>query len=219
MRAVLTMVVAAGVCSCAAQTFQNLGFEQAVIQSNDPTYGFLDWNLAVPGWSHSPGPDTAVVYYPNTHLGGTQAFLLVDRFSRYFQPLQFRYSLAFQSGLSAPDPASSWTSAYISQTGLVPDTAQSLRFLAIGNFAVTVNGNALSTYSFGNNSYGVDITPYAGTVSELKILNTSGRLDFSKTLVDAFTFSSTPVPEPNVLWLFALGAVSAVTARYWRRYG
>jgi len=204
---VLTLVVAAA-CSCAAQTFRNLGFEQAVIQPNDPTYGFLDWNTAVPGWSHSPGSDTAVIYYPSPHAGGTQYFLLVDRFS-YLQPLQSRYSLAFQSGFFGPEITSGWTSAYISQAGLIPDTAQSLRFLATGNFAVTVNGNALPTYSFGNNSYGVDVSPYAGTVSDLKIFNTSGLLDFSPTLVDGFTFSSTPVPEPKVLWLFGLGALAA----------
>jgi hypothetical protein len=121
--------------------------------------------------------------------------------------------LAFQSGFFGPEITSGWTSAYISQAGLIPDTAQSLRFLATGNFAVTVNGNALSTYSFGNNSYGVDLSPYAGTVSELKIFNTSPLLDFSPTLVDGFTFSSTPVPEPKVLWLFGLGALGAVLAR------
>jgi len=212
-RILLTLIALEAACSCVAQTFQNLGFEQAVIQSHDPTYGFLDWGLAVPGWSHSPGSDTAVVYYPNGHAGGTQYFLLVDRFSPSFQPLQLRYSLAFHSGFFGPDVTSGWASAYISQSGLIPGTAQSLRFLATGNFAVTVNGNTLTTFSLGNNSYGVDVSPYAGTVSDLKIFNTSPLLDFSPTLVDGFTFSSTPVPEPKVFWLFCLVALGAVLAR------
>lgn len=211
--ALLSLAVAAGVFSSTGQTFQNLGFEQAIIQPNEPTYGWLDWNLAVPGWSHSPGSDTAVVYYPNPHAGGTQYFLLVDRFSPGFQPLQLRYSLAFQSGFLGPDVTSGWTSAYISQTGLIPDTAQSLRFLVTGNFSVKVNGNTLAPYSLGNNSYAVDVSPYAGTISELKIFNTSPLLDFTPTLVDGFTFSATPVPEPTILWLFGLGTLVVALTR------
>jgi hypothetical protein len=201
-----------------AQTFINLGFEQAIIQPRDPTFGFLEWSLAAPGWSHSTGLDTETVYYGATHLGSSQYFLLVDRFSRLHSPLELSHSLAFASGFESGDPAGPWVNAYISQTGLIPVFAQSLRFQATGNFGVGVNNSALTLYPLGGNSYAVDISAYAGTVAELKVLNTSGPLDFTPALVDAFAFSSTPVPEPKGLGVLGLTIVTA-WALWRRRYG
>ena len=208
----MTVLVA---CRLGAQTFINLGFEQAVIQPRDPTFGFLEWGLAVPGWSHSTGLDTETVYYGATHLGGSQYFLLVDRFSRLHSPLELSHSLAFASGFDTGDPAGRWVNAYISQTGLIPEFAQSLHFEATGNFGVGVNNNVMAIYSLGGNTYAVDVSAYAGTVAELTVLNTSGPLDFTPALVDAFTFSSTPVPEPKALGVLGLAIVTAWAV--WRR--
>ncbi len=204
------------VCLLNAQSFVNLGFEQAVVQPNDPTFGNLDWNLAIPGWSHSTGRDTATVYYGSPHAGGSQYFLLVDSASGLHTPLQGRYSVAFAGGFDTTPDA--WVSAYLSQSGLVPDTALSLRFLAIGDIAVTMNGSDLPIYALGGNAYAADISAYAGTVAELKIINDALPSSMAPLLVDAFVFSSTPVPEPQTIALFGLGAAGAYLLRRKRRH-
>src|SRR3954452_7314851 len=69
-----------------AQSFVNLNFEAAQVVSHDPVFGFLDWNLAAPGWSHSSGSDTTIVYYGQEHLGGTQYYMLYDSLSPVYAP-------------------------------------------------------------------------------------------------------------------------------------
>ena len=66
--------------------FTNLDFEDATVVSNDPVFGFLDWNLAAPGWEHSSGSATEIIYYGNIHLGTDQVFFLRDQTSTLFGP-------------------------------------------------------------------------------------------------------------------------------------
>jgi hypothetical protein len=95
-----------------SQTFRNLDFESALVVVNNPTYGALDWSLAVPGWSHSSGNDTSSVYYRSPHAGLSQYYLLVDSQSSPNALLAGRYSLAFASGRSSgSDLSSPWLQA------------------------------------------------------------------------------------------------------------
>jgi hypothetical protein len=196
------------------QGFVNLNFELANVQRSDPYDYKLEWPLAAPGWSHSSGTDTASIYYTTIHAGISQAFLLVDAaaFPDHV-PLEGNFSLAFQSGHDHSSPLDPWVNAYISQTGVVPADAQSLHFLATGNFAVSINGNSLAPYALGNNEYAVDVSAYAGSISELRIVNMNTQPNFSMVMVDAFSFSSTPVPEPSTFLLFALGALGMCLIR------
>lgn len=78
---------------------RNLTFELANIQINNPTYGFLDWSLAVPYWGHSGGADTSIVYYGLPHAGATPYFFLVSPTSPSHTPnsqLAGQFSLAFK---------------------------------------------------------------------------------------------------------------------------
>src|SRR5688500_12710758 len=92
------------IISAVAQEFRNLDFEEAQVVLRDKTFGFLDWSLAAPGWGHSQGSDTSIVYYRFEHLGTSQVYLLVDSNSPAFAPgrqLAGKYSMSFASGTSS----------------------------------------------------------------------------------------------------------------------
>lgn len=210
--------ILAGVTLCASgQGLVNFNFEQATVVPTVPTYGFLDWNLAVPGWSHSTGGDTSIVYWGSEHLGISQYYLLMDSTSPFYAPgtqLAGNYSLAFASGhLSAADFNSPWVNAYVSQTRSVPFGTQSLRLLATGPFQVFVGGVSIPMYSLGGNSYGGDISAFAGLLSEVKIMNTATTIH-TPTVVDNVLFSSIGIPEPSS---FAL-SISGVVLLMFRRH-
>ena len=191
--------------SAHGQTFTNLDFESAVVVSNDPTFGFLDWGLAVPGWSHSLGSDTGAVYYGSTHVGQTQWFRLIDVItSPGNAPLQGQYSMQFSSGRSSTNPPGPWVSAFLAQTGAVPSNALSLRFLATGPLAVAIDGLTVPIISTGQNAFGVDLVPYAGSTVELRFINSSQQF-FDPVMLDQVSFSTTPIPEPESWLLLSAG--------------
>jgi hypothetical protein len=191
----------------------NLTFELANIQINDPTYGFLDWSLAAPYWSHSSGGDTQIIYYGREHLGLSQYYLLMSSTSPVYAPntqLAGNYSLAFASGYASGTGSGEWINAFISQTLPISSTARSVQLLATGPFKVFVGGSEIPMISLGGNSYAGDITSFAGTTAELKIMNTTpaGFENVHKpTVVDNIVFSPTIVPEPSSVALALLGAL------------
>lgn len=78
--------------------------------------------------------------------------------------------------------------------------------LATGPFQVFVGGVNIPMYSLGNNSYGGDISAFAGLTSEVKIMNTATTLH-TPTVVDNVLFSSVAVPEPSSVSLSIAGLV------------
>ncbi len=204
-------LLSVAVISVNGQSFANLDFEDAYLQVNDPFFGALDWNLAAPGWGHSNGQDTSILYYQHGHLSNSQIYWLVDSTSPASAPgaLDGYYSLAFASGYATTFnfPPGPWTTAFISQTGLIPGGTKSLQLLATGPFEVSVGGVDIPMVSLGGNLYGGDVTGFAGTVAELKIMNTAP-VGYAQVLttVDDITFSPTAVPEPSLMALTALSA-------------
>jgi hypothetical protein len=219
---ILTALFASGtlVLSAQAQSFVNLNFEQATVPTSYTAGDFvhLSWSSAAPGWSHnSIGDDTSYVYYGSRHLGISQCYLIKDKYSPYYAAglqLAGNYSLSFCSGYAVSyDGSGGWLNAYISQTGAISSTANSLWMLATGPFEVYLNGVAINMVSQGGNSYAGDITGFAGTTSELKIANTTGANDFRSTDVDNIRFSTVVVPEPSALAILGLGAIALRLAR------
>jgi hypothetical protein len=172
----------------------------------------LDWNLAVPYWNHSAGGDTAIVYYGSEHLGLSQYYLLMSATSPVYAPntqLAGNYSLAFASGYASGTGSGGWINAFISQTIPIASSTHSIQLLATGPFKVLVGGNEIPMMSLGGNSYAGDITSFAGTTAELKIMNTTpeGFNNVHKpTVVDNILFSTTIVPEPSSFALVSLGS-------------
>lgn len=198
--------------SAQAQVFTNLNFEAAVVVPNVPVFGFLDWSLAVPGWGHSPGSDTGIVYYGATHVGTTQWFRLLDASSPGNSPLEGSYSVQFASGYAAGPVEGTWVNAYLSQTGLVPADAMSLTFLASRPLAVTIDGIPVAATSLGGAAFAVDVSAYAGSVVEMHFINTTQQLHDPVTL-DGVVFSTTAVPEPAPWLLFGAGVCLAPMVR------
>jgi hypothetical protein len=200
------------VFSAEGQAFVNLDFEDAYVQQNDPYFGFLDWGLAAPGWGHSSGQDTGILYYQHGHLSNSQIYWLIDSTSPALAPgaLDGYYSVAFASGYatSINYPPGPWTTAFISQTGSIPGGMKSIQLLATGPFSVSVGGVNVPMVSLGGNLYGGDITGFAGTTAELKIMNTAP-VGYAQVLttVDDITFSTMAVPEPSTMTLAGLGGL------------
>lgn len=196
----------------------NLTFELAHVQINDPTYGGLAWNLAVPYWGHGPGADTSSVYYGSEHLGLSSYYLLMSATSPWYAPntqLAGNYSLAFASGYMFGTGTGGWVNAFISQTLPIASSARSIQLLATGPFKVFVAGSEIPMMSLGGNSYAGDIASFAGTTAELKIMNTTpeGFNNVHKpTVIDNIVFSTTIVPEPSSLALVSLASITLFTA-------
>ncbi|MGI9242505.1 MAG: PEP-CTERM sorting domain-containing protein [Verrucomicrobiales bacterium] len=195
--------------------FTNLNFEDATLEINDPTFGFLDWDLAAPGWEHSSGSSTGIIYYENIHLGADQAFLLRDRTSPMDRQraLSGNYSLSFVGGFDANDPADPYIDAFIAQTGDVPGDARSVQMLARGPFDVFLAGTQIPMMDLGGGLYGGNIAGFAGGNSELRIVNTTGEDGNEFTIVDDIVFSPMSVPEPNAPILLLLGGLVATCVR------
>jgi hypothetical protein len=219
IRSLLGALAAGVALSASAQEFVNLNFESATVQVNDPTFGWLDWNLAAPGWNHSSGSATAIIYYGQEHIGTDQIYLLKDASSPVWAPgtqLAGNYSISFASGYDTDfGTPISWVTAFISQTGRIPASARSLRMLATGPVQVFLGGVEISMCALGENLYAGDISSFAGITTELKIANAApmGQVhDYA--VVDDILFSSIPMPEPSSVMLWIFGAALVLG---WRR--
>ncbi len=217
----LFFVFLASVNGLLAQGFINTTFERPLFPQPPAPSGspqFLDWATWAPGWSHSSGSDTGVLYYEHPHFGISQWYLLVRNPGslNYGGPLAGSYSLAMHSGyLNNQDFNSPWTEAFISQTAVVPADTLSLRFLASQPISVQANGTPVPLIFLGGNQWAGDFSAYAGLSTELKIMNTTtpGNLGVPPTILDNITFSNTPVPEPAGIALFLLGAGALLAFR------
>ena len=174
-------------------TFQNLGFEAArIILVNNSLHDIATTN-ALPGWSAFFGANqlSTITYndaaaIPRVGLYGSNAFGFIESFT-----------VLLNNGGS------------ISQTGLVPTNAESLRFKAsqpgLTPLSVSLGGQSLSytAISSGPNYtlYGADISRFAGQTASLTFLSPS--LDF----IDDIEFSPQVIPEPSSLALCLCGGL------------
>jgi hypothetical protein len=197
--------------SFAQGTFQNLGFEAA-----DPRpvpggpAGHVQFVPAFPGWTCTVnGRQQSSALFNN--LNATPALAL---YGPGFDPLDGSYSALFQaSTLFLPSEVS------LFQSGLVPDDALSLRFLATspaalgdGSLSVSLNGTLLN-YSvlqdFGAYSlYAGDVSSFAGQLAELRFSDTVAPGGMSTLMLDAVNFSPVAVPEPSAWALLVCGTAA-----------
>jgi len=206
-----------------SQTFQNLGFESAVISGSAGS--IVDWNVAMPGWTGRIGAsDPPLLHYNDGCLSPCSSIAIVDQPGfTWGNPLVGRYSVILTAGF---DLGNRYESS-IAQTGLIPTDAQSVRFLGRFNGPappiVSVGGQAVPLYSLNQTAnftvYGADIAAFAGQTAELRFTvasdyNTILQRGGTQLMLDAISFSATPVPEPSVVVLLLLG-VGIVALRFY----
>ncbi len=212
-----------GAAACGQSTFQNLDFEQAVVQPLPSDNILLEWSLAVPGWSSA----TSFVYYREGHLGVGPLYLLMDPTSPVWAPgtqLAGQYSLAFTSGYAGNNPSGPWVNVGIAQSGVVPNSSRSIRLLAHGTFAATgpfqvfLGAVEIPMFSLGGNSYGGDISGFAGDFVNLRIVNSAGVGHLGEgVVVDNILFSPEVIPEPSTLGLLGLSGLLLAAQWHYRK--
>ena len=213
---VLIVVSSVSTPSLHAQgTFQNLGFEQAAIVpvgGGNPSF-YVVAASALPNWNTYINNSTVDWIVHNTiSLSGTAISIHDAASSR--TPLRGNYSVFLQGSSATLSP----NNVSVAQTGLIPVGSQSLLFRAWGdNFQVSVNGQTLSLIpvsSGGNYTvYGTDITPFAGSSTELRFT----ALPTGSLFFDSIQFSTSPVPEPTIIVLTGIGACLFGFRRWLRR--
>lgn len=148
-----------------------------------------------------------MLYYRNLHSGTTPAYLLSDSQSPVWNPgsLEGNYSLYFLNG--AVD--GQWIQTFISQSGLIPADATSIRLLSIGSFQVFINNVEIPLMPLGGDVYGGNVAGFAGTVADLKVVNSSKSFlePYYLGVVDGINFSPEAVPEPSLLALVSCGGI------------
>ena len=215
----MTIVLAIGQ-HCHSQGFINLDFESAhvVLDASSPYYPYAVYaNTAIPGWTAYYGTTNNPTYvslssisYNDMSLGAANVSLEDTNAIYGPLPIQGKYSILLQGSIPA-----AVSSASIGQTGTIPVTAQSLTFIGYFGGQVTFNGQPLDYLVTGStanyNIYAADISVYAGQTGQLLFTATVN----TSALLDNIQFSSTPVPEPSVFVLTALGGL-LLGCRRWR---
>jgi hypothetical protein len=179
------------------QGFANLNFEQATVPPT-PVGGFalnVNPTNAFPGWTVAGAQS---VCYNDVTLGNTMACLIGPDFPNGLgiSSLQGSYSAWLLTYQYPGQPTPS-----LSQTAMVPSTAQSISFLAASEVTpfggqMSLGGVAIPLVSIGGGRLAGDISAFAGQVEELTF---SGNMYF-----DDIQFSSSRVPEPGVFSLFGI---------------
>jgi hypothetical protein len=185
--------------------------ESTVVESND---AFPGWHVYLGG-----GEQSTVLYNREPYL--TPAISILG--PNYYDNGSFQ---GFIASLQTYDPRSNGIRYVgLTQDGIVPLTAQSLRLSIFGDanehFEITLNGTALSLipiYATGEFTvFGADIVDFAGENVQLDLSlnaftdsNNSVRLGFIE-------FSATPVPEPQTLVLLTTGLLALIAStKCWR---
>jgi len=194
----LLLVSAAG--SSAQGTFQNLDFEQANVP--DVPAGQFGTDVSstdgVPGWTTYIGGDQVTTILHNNDTLGAPAIAILGPF--WLAPeeiLQGKYTVFLRPKFDGTIfPA-------IAQLGLVPSTAQSVRFWGAGAVSVSFAGQQLPVSSLENTPnyvvYGADISAFAGQTGWLQFQGAG--------VLDNISFSDVAVPEPGVFGLSAVGGL------------
>lgn len=189
-------------------SFQDLDFESANLSTipSGQYGGSVPISDALPGWTGFIGTNqVSTALQNNLTLGSPSIDILGPDFG--FGIIEGQYSLALQGGSGSTN-----FSASVSQTGLVPQNAQSLQFKALISWSLVVSlgGQNLSIMPLqtGENYtlYGANISQFAGQDEVLTITTLGGASN--PDYFDSIVFSPAAIPEPNPLALLLLGGLT-----------
>ncbi len=219
---ITVVILLFGVINSNAQGFQNLNFENAtIVIDNSQGSPFVYATNAIPHWTTyvSGVPQTDAVYN-SVPLSDPQVTLQGANNGLY-PPVQGTYFVMLWGQFNPGNyPDFNTNTAAIGQTGQIPLSSLSLTFWGtIGGMQATFNGQPLDflvTGSIANYTiYSADISAYAGQTGQLLFTDPCYGNNFGgPAIIDNIQFSSSPVPEPSALGLFALGGLSIVFRRW-----
>lgn len=208
-----------------AQAFINLDFEQAVLTpvnpGDPPDNYYFSVASALPGWTAQIGNSPVSYIHLSPYALDETAVQLVAPGSG-FPAIQGNFSVDlyganFFSGVGS-------ATASISQTGLVPVDAKSIKFLVNESFqsiesfpTLTLNGTVIPLLT-ESTSGGIvtlvgDVSSFAGTTEKLQFSATPTSVPGhdatfeNEFLLDSISFSPTPAPEPSAWLLCLIGSV------------
>ena len=211
------LAVTALIISARGQGFLNLNFESAQNLPGNPGNGELvSVTNALPDWTAYGGPAISgnalsSIYYVSNSLGNVSG------------------SVELEGGtlaLSGDFSVELFMNSAISQTGMVPDNAESLEFEAGGvaaggtfaasGFSVTLGVDTLlcSAISEGPDYtvYGANIPSGLDGLSEALIFSCQGG-GSGQVQLDDIEFLPTSIPEPSEWALIGMGAVALLVRR------
>ena len=210
----------------AQDNFQNLNFEQAnpVSAGNAEYPNLVTFTSALPGWTGSVGGVAVTDASLNeVSLEAASIDLLGPGNTSGLGVIDGNYSVYLQPGTSLEGTGSYTTS--LAQVGTIPSSAQSLTLEAwqpmyATPFSVSFAGNMLSPIVLSTgvspsgqdyNVYGVNIAQFAGEYGQLEF--TVYPDNYNSLRLDDIAFT-TPVPEPGIVALTAIGGL-LFGARKW----
>jgi hypothetical protein len=216
-------MILATVLGAQGQGFINLDFETATIPPSQPRSDYSDpssWvtaSVALPGWSAFLGTNQLpTVLYNSVTIGSAAVSLM--RVGDSLEPtLEGTFSAVLLGGITYVPPGYFiQESASLSQTGLVPADAQSIRFksrLLFGNtIEVSLGGQSLPLVPLQVTAaytlYGADVTTFAGQATELRFTSVIRDGQFNHWMLDSVQFSPLSIPEPSGAAMLGLGAVA-----------
>jgi hypothetical protein len=182
--------------------FQNLDFESAVLDPVPPwTVSFAPAQNAFPGWTPAIGGVAVTgVLHNNETLGAPSVGILGPTYPST-AIIEGNYTAVLQAGWT---PETSFRSASLTQTGLVPEGTKSitLKAAAAGNFSVTLDGQKIQLVRSGDGTnYGIfsgDVSSFAGHISHLTLIALPFGVPATPNLVDSISFSPVPVEHSKL---------------------
>lgn len=205
-------------------TFQNLGFESALPVAIPGDPGVVEFSSAFPGWlAYVGGVQQTFALSNRSYLDSSGIAIVDSNWPGYLGPnsgvIAGNFSALLQAGLSLsvnPVPADTM----LSQIGLVPVDAQTLRFRAYSAsesgflpLRLAVGGQNLTFVPLVTDPkftlFGADIRPWQGLSATIDFTLLAQRPHFINNymFLDSINFSNVPIPEPSVIGLFNLGAL------------
>ena len=225
-------ILAVLVTGASAQSFVNLGFEQARLP--DPGQGpLMTWEQGAPGWSHDESAEGDYLGYPGLNLGYSVSYAL--------QPLAAccgsfgtgSYALAMHSGtFFENEPRGAFVQAAVWQSGVIPNGVTTVALLASDvSFSLSLNGTLIDmrplgldpsspTYAYDLLRYGGewtgDVSAFSGQLVEMEVSEIPR--DQHSLVIDDIRFL--PVPEPSTAVLLGVGLLIApLVVRRFKRLG
>lgn len=234
----LSVGLALAALSVHAQTFTNLNFESANVTASgpEPYPNFVPIGSALPCWTAYLGTQqiTEVGYNSPTLSVATVCLIgptwnAADVQDTGFGIIDGNYSIDLETGVTPLNPTDSYINASIEQNGMVPSTATSLQFIESGYIPVSVSfdGNALVPVALSSGVsgdglpytlYGVNISAWAGQIGELEF-STSSTVDYAYNELDDISFSTSTVPEPDIVALTAMSGILFGARKWFARRG